>query len=146
MKKLLCALLSLSMLFALGTMAVAAGDEAITEASISFVTPRGVLYDQNISVSGEFVSNNFTTGNTSQDGNSIRYWFKNEGTENCKVELYKKGTFGSSLVSSMTVSPSASGGKYTVYKASSRTTYYLKVTSTYGGAVKGHLRANQIDA
>lgn len=29
----------------------------------------------------------------------------------------------------------ASGGKYTVYKASSRTTYYLKVTSTYGGAM-----------
>ena len=144
-KKLFCALLSLTMLLGLGTVALAADEDVSTESTLGVIMPCGDLYDQTISVSGEFVSGNFTTGNASTDGAYIRYWFKNQGSENCTVALYKKGVFGSTLVSSMTVSPTAPGGKYTEYKMSAYTSYYLKVTSAYGGAVKGHLRAAQVD-
>ena len=96
-----------------------------------------------INVSGEFVTGIFRTEST--NGSSLRYWFKNDGKENCTVRLYKKGTFGDSMVSSMTVSPSDPGGKSAVYKNPGNGRYYKKVSAQYGGAIKGHLRANHTD-
>lgn len=51
MKKLFCALLSLTMLLGLGTVALAADEDVSTESTLGVIMPCGDLYDQTISVS-----------------------------------------------------------------------------------------------
>lgn len=144
MKKLICTLLALTMCLGITSMALAADVNEPEITTMGYpIAPCLEEYDQYINVSGEFVTGIFRTKST--NGNSLRYWFKNDGKENCTVRLYKKGTFGDSMVSSMTVSPSDPGGKSAVYKNPGNGRYYMKVSAQYGGAIKGHLRANHTD-
>lgn len=144
MKKLICTLLALTMCLGITSVALAADVNEPEITTMGYpIAPYLEEYDQYINVSGEFVTGVFHTEST--NGNSLRYWFKNDGKENCTVRLYKKGVFSDSMVSSMTVSPSDPGGKSAVYKNPGNGRYYMKVSAQYGGAIKGHLRANHTD-
>lgn len=90
---------------------------------------------------GHYVSTEFAT--PSGNSNNINVYFNNKGTYSVTVTLQKKGLFGSwSDVDYFT----AAAGKnpYKEMPGASKTTYRIKVDSSGGAAIKGHLRANQL--
>lgn len=140
MKKLLCAFLSTAMLLSVGVVACA-GNTSDSEPEI---TPYAVVYEETVYASnGHYVSTPFTC--TEGAGNSLRYWFQNNGSSNCTVNLYKRGFFKDTLVSSMTVSPNDPGGKTGVIRNPHDSTFYFKLQSSTGGVVRGLLKANQLE-
>ena len=119
--------------------AFAAEPDVITD---STPRPRAVVYNNTISTTdSSFTTDRFTC--TKGNGNSLRFWFRNDGAGECVVRLYKVGFFGSSEVKKITVA--AGGNAYDVYSNPGGATFYMTVTCTTGGAISGQLRANQLN-
>ena len=105
--------------------------------------PRAVVYNNIISTTdSSFSTDRFTC--TNGNGNSLRFWFRNDGEGECVIRLYKVGLFGSSEVKKITVT---AGGApvYEVYSNPGGATFYMTVTCVTGGAISGQLRAAQLD-
>ena len=105
--------------------------------------PRAVVYDNTISATdSSFTTDRFTCAK--DGGNSLRFWFRNDGEGECVIRLYKVGLFGSSEVKKITVT---AGGApvYEVYSNPGGATFYMTVTCVTGGAISGQLRAAQRD-
>lgn len=139
MKKTIALTLSLIMLLSLSISAFAAQCDIPDES-------RGVLYDNTISQTNpHFMSPGFATVNG--NGNSLRYWFKNNSNYySCTVQLYKKTILGKAAVgSSFTVAAGDDDSR--VLSNPGSKTYYLEVTSTggIGSGIYGVLRANQLN-
>lgn len=146
MKKVFCILLSLLMVLSASSMACA----AITPepASDSFalppvIEPLGLVYvNDNVSSSAVFETQPFSC--VSGNGNSLRYWFQNDGSSKCTVQLYKKTILGLAYTQApFTVA--AGGQKSQVLSNPGSTTFKIRVTADDGGVVTGKLRANQLN-
>lgn len=94
MKKTFCMILSLLMLFSLSTAAIAASCASSPFAVSPIMQPLAVVYeDDDIRTSqGTYQTQPFTC--VSGNGNSLRYWFKNNSGAACTVQLYKKTILG----------------------------------------------------
>lgn len=146
MKKVFCILLSLLMVLSASSMACAATapePETDTFALPPVIEPLGLVYvNDNVSSSAVFETQYFTC--TSGNGNSLRYWFQNDGSSKCTVQLYKKTILGLAYTQSpFTVA--AGGQKSQVFSNPGSTTFKIRVTADDGGVVTGKLRANQLN-
>ncbi len=114
-----------------------------TKTETSSIESRGLLFE-NTTVgesNGHYVSTEFAT--PSKKSNNINVYFDNKGASSVTVTLEKKGLFGSwSEVDSFT----AEMGKkpYKEMLGASKSTYRIKVDSSSGAEIKGHLRAKQL--
>ena len=137
MKKIVCMFLSIAFLLGLGCNVLA------VEFPPTIIEPTGVVYPERdiYDPTGFFESGDFAC--TSSGGDSLRYWFKNTGNELCTVTLYKKTILGYAFASSMTVSPSDPGGKSEILRNCGTKTYKIKITSQYGGTIRGTLKVAQ---
>lgn len=140
MKKVTSVLLTVCMVMAmLCGGAFAAEPDVITD---STPRPRAVVYNNTISsTDSSFTTDRFSC--VSGNGDSLRFWFRNDGAGECVVRLYKVGFFGSSVVKTITVA--AGAAVYDVYSNPGGSTFYMTVTCTTGGAISGQLRANQLN-
>lgn len=90
---------------------------------------------------GNFVTTEFATPST--NSNNINVYFYNKGTSIVTVTLEKKGFFGGwSKVGSFTVA--AGKELYKEMAGASGTTYRIKIDTSTGADIKGHLRARQL--
>jgi len=106
--------------------------------------PLAVVYeDDDIRTSqGTYQTQPFTC--VSGNGNSLRYWFKNNSGAACTVQLYKKTILGLAYTQPpFTVA--AGSNKYQVYQNPGNTTFVIRVTHATGGTIIGELRANQLN-
>ncbi len=79
-----------------------------------------------------------------ENGSTLRYWYQNNGTSICTVQLYRVGFFGESPVGeTISVPPGKDDDAF--YENPGNDTFYLRVTCVDGcGAdVNGNLRADQ---
>jgi len=146
MKKVFCILLSLLMVLSASSMACAATapePETDTFALPPVIEPLGMVYiNNNVSSDAVFETQYFTC--TSGNGNSLRYWFQNEGSTRCTVQLFKKTILG--LAYTQAPFTVAAGGQQSqVFNNPGNTTFKIKITADDGAVVKGMLRANQLD-
>ena len=112
------------------------------EGEIDSVGPQALLYENTTvgASDGHFVSSEF--GTPSSNSNDINVYFDNKGTSSVTVTLEKKGLFGWSKVDSFNAA--AGTNPFKRMTGASKTTYRIKVDSSTGAAIKGHLRANQL--
>lgn len=144
MKKTFCMILSLLMLFSLSTAAIAASCASSPFAVSPIMQPLAVVYeDDDIRTSqGTYQTQPFTC--VSGNGNSLRYWFKNNSGAACTVQLYKKTILGLAYTQPpFTVA--AGSNKYQAYQNPGNTTFVIRVTHATGGTIIGELRANQLN-
>lgn len=139
-------LLSLFLVLSVSSMACAANAPEPTPNSLALspvTEPLDLAYgNDNVSSSAVFETQYFSC--VSGNGNSLRYWFQNDGSSSCTVQLYKKTILGLAYTQEpFTVAPG--GQKSQVLKNPGNTTFKIRVTATDGGLVKGQLRANQLN-
>ena len=148
MKKVTCMLLLALMLM---SISCSASEIEVTsyngESSQSMIddlnAPTAVLFDIQIAGStATYRTEAYTT--VSGQGNILRYWYSNKSKSACQVEVYKKGLYRDSMVSSMRVE--GNGQKTGVYNNPGSSNYYWIVRSVDGSALKGQLRANQTNS
>ncbi len=119
--------------------AFAAEPDVITD---STPRPRAVVYNNTISATdSSFTTDRFTC--TKDGGNSLRFWFRNDGEGECVIRLFQTGRFGPTELEKITVAPGAAASG--VYGDPGGRTFYLRITCTTGGAISGQLRAAQLD-
>lgn len=131
MRKMISLILVLMLAF---TSTVFASDYKIKNEK-NFVSPRALLFEnKDVGESdGHYVSTEFATPSSNSN---------NKGTSSVTVTLEKKGFFGGwSEVGSFTA---AGKDPYEEMTGDSKTTYRIKVDSSSGARIKGHLRANQL--
>ncbi|RKD27076.1 hypothetical protein BEP19_00440 [Ammoniphilus oxalaticus] len=107
------------------------------------ITPMALLYDNSDAgaTDGHYVSTEFAT--PSSNSNNINVWFDNKGASSVTVTFQKKGFFGTwSNVGSFAVN--AGKADFRQMAGASGTTYRIKVDSSIGSPIKGHLKANQL--
>ncbi|WP_449241537.1 M56 family metallopeptidase [Desulfoscipio gibsoniae] len=142
---------AVAMTFALalaGTVtAFAAGSSVVDKSSRvtvadSDIGPLALLYENEkvFGPDGHFVTTEFSTPST--NSNNINVCFHNKGTSSVTVTLEKKGLLGWSKVDSFTVK--AGKNPYKEMDGASKTTYRIKIDTSTGADIEGHLRANQL--
>lgn len=102
------------------------------EVSIQLDGPHGCVY----------TSEKFAC--VAENGSTLRYWYQNNGTSNCTLQLYRVGFFGDEAIGeAISIAPGDSADG--LYENPGNDTYYLRVTSMdgYGAYVNGTLRADQ---
>lgn len=92
----------------------------------------------------------FTTGDitaVSGDGNIIRVWFKNEGTQGVQVKLIKSTMLGLSEKTVVSFSVPAGSNVYKEYEADGADSgkYRVKLIADSGSKIKGYLRVRQLE-
>lgn len=140
-------LLSLFLVLSVSSMGCAANapEPASDSSALSPVTePLDLAYgNDNVSSSAVFETQYFPC--TSDSGSALRYWFQNDGSSPCTVQLYKKTILGLAYTQEpFTVAPGEQGSQ--VFNDPDGTTFKIRVTATDGGVVAGALRADQLDA
>ena len=103
------------------------------------------LYDKDnvYTNSGSFTTDKISA--VSGEGENIRVWFQNEGSQSVNVKLVKYELFG---LSEKTVLSFTVGSGKNVYKEyfddnADKGTYRVKLTSSSGSKIKGYLRVRQ---
>ncbi len=162
MKKMFCVLLSSLIVLSSSSMACAASDpktendtfsvppvvEPVATENGTFSLPPAleplalVYINNNVSSDAVFETPYFSC--VSGNGNSLRYWFQNNGSSTCTVQLYAKSVLGL-LYTQPPFTVAAGGQKSQVFPNPGSTTFKIKVTANDGGTVIGKLRANQLN-
>lgn len=89
-----------------------------------------------------YTSERFTC--VEENGNYLRYWYRNDGTGPCTVQLYREGLFHDEPAEDpLTIGPGEEGASH--YRDPGNDTYYLRITCVdgSGACVSGALRADQ---
>lgn len=102
------------------------------EVSIQLDGPHGCVY----------TSEKFAC--VAENGSTLRYWYQNNGTSTCTLQLYRIGFFGGEAVGdSIPIEPGDDA--VGIYENPGNDTFYLRVTCVdgYGAYINGTLRADQ---
>lgn len=78
-----------------------------------------------------------------ENGNVLRYGFKNTGEEACTMQLYKVGRFGDKRVGEA-IPIAAGADAYGTWQEPGNDTFYIRITSVSGGNVSGAMKASQM--
>lgn len=78
-----------------------------------------------------------------ENGNVLRYGFKNTGEEPCTMQLYKVGLFGDKCVGEA-IPIDVGDDAYGTYQDPGNDTFYIRITSVMGGNVSGSMKASQM--
>ncbi len=85
-----------------------------------------------------------TFGTPSGNSNDINVSFTNDSKHSVKVSLYKIGIIKDTIIGSYEVS--ANSSDYEAFAGSSKSTYYVKITTSANGEnIKGSLKVRQLD-
>lgn len=125
---------------------VFAGDlftaEISTEVSDNILSREVLHTNYNFSTDNStLTSGTFST--PSNNSNDINVSFTNDSKYTCTVTLYKKGSRRDTKVGSFTVPGNSSD--YETFDGAKSTTYYVKITASGGGSLKGSLKVRQLD-
>lgn len=102
------------------------------EVSIQLDGPHGSVY----------TSEKFTC--VEENGSTLRYWYQNNGTSTCTLQLYRVGFFGNkALGEAIPIEPGDNA--VGIYENPGNDVFYLRVTCVdgYGAYINGTLRADQ---